>query len=374
MTFSRATSILLLLLVCKGHAKYDKKADLLIKRRMGSDDAPCTNQRQEYLEHLHSNIDPEVLNLVHDLKLHKLPQYYRLLVNTVESDDEYFGTFGEDTTDIIEANHILEAFWGAADDNGGSAIVTNNIQLVGLHGADMKDRNILISTLELLYDLTNSDTVEKLYDLTGTRFNALSDLADFIQTLIVEKIPHEYDNPIFTFTAYAAPRFEDDDGTVYAAQIGIGDGIIEYFQFKNLGYHGPDVALGHEWGHQMQYAAEIEKDIDDLPTNLDTRRYELMADAFGGYFLAHRNGGNIQGWRILDLSKAAIVIGDCDVENKKHHGTPPQRECAMTWGINRALSNGKKILHPDELQVMFDNDLPAIIDLEKSVCKLSDTQ
>mmetsp|Transcript_25136 Transcript_25136/g.46619 ORF Transcript_25136/g.46619 Transcript_25136/m.46619 type:complete len:482 (-) Transcript_25136:116-1561(-) len=323
----------------------------VLNNTVGDVDA-CKDPFEEFFTIMVQNIDPAVLKSVTEFGIDQIPLYYSLLVNNNDS-GEYFGTFAEETTEILLANDALEIFWGSADDDGGSALITNNFLLLGMHGADMKDRDKLIPTLELMYDLTDDNIT--YYDLAG-----------MIEAFVVDNFPHEYDNPIFTFNAYAYSPGDGGD-----EKIVIGDGIMEYMQFKNLGYDGPEVILSHEFGHQMQFEAGIDY-LGTLPAPLETRRFELMADAFSGYFLAHRQGGNIgDGNRVLGLSEAISAVGDCDAENDGHHGTPRQRKCALTWGVNMAAESGEEVLHPDELQLLFDEDLDRIINLENSVCQLS---
>lgn len=332
------------------HTAWSQHLNNVISRSTNNN-ALCEDPIEKYIISLVSNIDPEILQLVQGLGIDQIPLYYSLLVNHDEH-DEYFGTFGEETIELILANHALENFWDTADDDGGQHLITNNIMLLGMHGTDMKDTAKLVPTLEQMYDLTDSDY-------------SYSSLADEIQTLIVDAIPHEFDNPIFTFNAYAS---SDEIG---GERIVMGDGIIEYLQYKNLGSDGPEVVLAHEWGHEMQYEAGIDI-LGTLPEPQESRRYELMADSFSGYFLAHRDGGNMQDYRVLELSMAAFAVGDCNVDSDGHHGTPLQRKCALIWGVNQAASaTGTGVLHPDELQALFDKDLAAIVGLDGDVCKLS---
>lgn len=339
------------------HTQWGQRASRALNDAGGDAPSACSDPASDFMAPLVTNVDPEIFDLVYEWAIAEIPLYYKLFVDHQE-DDEYFGPLGKETGDITLANSALNSFWGSSDDDGGSNLVTDNILLLGMHGADMEDRDKLIPTLEIMFDLIDPEFT-------------YSDLADTIQ-YIVELFPKGYQNPIFTFNAIASSDSDEFGGD----RIVMGDGVIEYLRSQNLGEYGPEVALSHEYGHQMQF--EIIENVTEngalleSPSASETRRFELFADALSGYFLAHRNGGNIQDNGVLELSKAAFAVGDCSIDSDEHHGTPSQRDCALTWGINQAAaSTAGDILHPDELQALFDEDLQDIISLDDSVCRNS---
>eukprot|EP00568_Trieres_chinensis_P011837 CAMPEP_0183291276 /NCGR_PEP_ID=MMETSP0160_2-20130417/749_1 /TAXON_ID=2839 ORGANISM="Odontella Sinensis, Strain Grunow 1884" /NCGR_SAMPLE_ID=MMETSP0160_2 /ASSEMBLY_ACC=CAM_ASM_000250 /LENGTH=431 /DNA_ID=CAMNT_0025452061 /DNA_START=98 /DNA_END=1393 /DNA_ORIENTATION=+ len=315
-----------------------------------SDAASCFNPIEEFLGQLLGGMSDDDLNLISAYGIDQIPMVYSLFVDWHDH-DEYFGTFGEETQEILSAQDALEEFWSkpTAFDGG---FRTDNILLVGMHGADMKDLGKLIPTLEVMYDLN------------GTNYTH-TELATEIQA-IIQTMPYEYDNPIFTFNAFAYPAGEEGDKIV------MGDGIIEYLHYRNAGMEGPEFILGHEFGHHMQFEIDLPP-LGGLPESLETRRYELMADALSAYFLAHEAGAHMRDHRILELQHAAFSVGDCNGMDPGHHGTPRQRGCAVAWGIGRAANatGADDVMHPADFGALFDQNLDKIMGLDESVCSHS---
>jgi len=94
-----------------------------------------------------------------------------------------------------------------------------------------------------------------------------------------------------------------------------------------------------------------------------TRRTELMADAFGAYYLAHAKGATFQAKRIVDTFEIVREIGDCAFDSPGHHGTPNQREAAAMWGAELAASAQKQghINSATLMLTLFEAELPDLI-------------
>ena len=105
-----------------------------------------------------------------------------------------------------------------------------------------------------------------------------------------------------------------------------------------LGDVGPRVIMGHEFGHHIQYEQNLFVTNPPLPGPEATRRTELMADSFAGYFGAHKKGLALNAKRVVDAIMAFYVVGDCSFTSTGHHGTPNQRERAATWGTEMAMA------------------------------------
>jgi predicted metalloprotease len=91
-------------------------------------------------------------------------------------------------------------------------------------------------------------------------------------------------------------------------------------------------SLAHEWGHHIQHllgVVDAKGTIDSLSPDtqpLTSREVELQADCYAGLFSRYARD---TGWLSdHDLAEAMAVrerVGDFEVSNPGHHGTPEQR-------------------------------------------------
>ncbi len=116
----------------------------------------------------------------------------------------------------------------------------------------------------------------------------------------------------------------------------MGDGAIAALRGTGQGENGPDWLHAHEFAHHVQ--AEIPAFGGPRPSPEESRRIELMADAFGAYYSAHARGASFQTKRIVDVVESAFGAGDCRFDDPIHHGTPNQRGAAAAWGAGIADS------------------------------------
>jgi predicted metalloprotease len=75
----------------------------------------------------------------------------------------------------------------------------------------------------------------------------------------------------------------------------IGDGVLRFLDESGLlSAGGLDFVHAHEFGHHVQFRLDHAYPDDRGYDNDDddNRREELMADAIGGYYLAHDEGGD----------------------------------------------------------------------------------
>ncbi len=132
--------------------------------------------------------------------------------------------------------------------------------------------------------------------------------------------------------AYATPRarLANADGTVL-----MGIGLLA--QLRNKGV-SPEVAVAgvcaHEFGHIVQYKYGLVDKVD--AGQRTTKRSELQADYFAGYFA---------GLRELEKSSfpASVVVltmhsfGDVLFGDPSHHGTPQERAAAVNRGFEASF-------------------------------------
>ncbi len=267
------------------------------------------------------------------------PTYDALLFEN-SSEGQYFGKDGEHTQTLIKTFKDLKRF---------SDISSDDMVMVAMHGNMLLDREKVIRIDKILY---NDDQASAEYwaDLT------LALLANVPQY-------RNGDHPIFTFNAFAQTSF-NFDGNVIPRKIVMGDGIMEAYTGLGFDDVAPQAILAHEFGHQMQF----ELGVFDIPFSGDpaenTRRTELMADAYSAYYLSHARGAAMQWKRVRQFLAVFFNIGDCGFSSPGHHGTPIQRMAAADWGYKLADAAKKqgKILTSQEFVTLFDAQLPSLVD------------
>ncbi|GGJ60373.1 hypothetical protein [Streptomyces brasiliensis] len=267
-----------------------------------------------------------------------LPTYDALIFGK-ESSSNTFGAQGEYTQQLNSEMKNLRRFWD---------IDSAGIELVPMHGADVfSDRDRMSRTLAVLYGGTPEDNL------------GLADL--FIELVDSEPSLKGGANPIFTFNAFAYSEKGDPQPLGISDRIIMGDGILQGMTAVNLGDVAPRGILGHEFSHHVQY----QKNLFDSPLTGPeaTRRTELMADAFGTYYLTHSRGEALNAARVLKSEKSFYEVGDCSFSSSGHHGTPNQRLNSSTWaaGVANEEPNQGHILPALTLDQMFEAKLPDLV-------------
>ncbi|MGW2847087.1 hypothetical protein [Streptomyces sp. NPDC001274] len=264
---------------------------------------------------------------------------YDALIYGKESPSNTFGVNGEYTRQLNSEMKNLKRFWD---------IDSARIELIPMHGADVfasPDR--LSRTLSVLYGGTpqeNLDLADMLIELVGS-----------------EPILRGGANPIFTFNAFAYSEKDDPQPLGVTDRIIMGDGILQGMTKVNLGDIAPRGILGHEFGHHVQYQKNLFE--SDLTGPEATRRTELMADAFGTYYLTHSRGESLNAARVLKAEKSFYQVGDCSFTSSGHHGTPTQRYNTSRWGAdiaNQAPNQGH-ILPALTFDKLFEAKLPDLV-------------
>jgi len=282
--------------------------------------------------------------------------------------EEYFGISGEYTDRLLARHEETSQFWQQVDATSGKVLdrkaAQNKVILLGMHGNEFATRANLIDTLSFLYP--------------GRLRKDIKAEAKSIQALI-EQIPDAYDNPVLSLNALAVTA-DWVSGRDAPDALLIGDGLLEFLHDGGLGDDGPDFIHSHEWGHHLQFDYH-DASIDALLFNNEmskgeaTRRGEMMADAFGAYFLTHPNGGNLDEDKVRLLNDIAFSIGDCKVEKDAHHGTPLQRECAAVFGSKLALGlvggESSNLIHPESFREFFDSALSDMLHLDGDMCSFA---
>ncbi|MFI6059595.1 hypothetical protein [Streptomyces sp. NPDC051286] len=267
-----------------------------------------------------------------------LPTYDALIFGT-ESESNKFGANGEYTQKLTSEMKNLKRFWD---------INSADIQLIPLHGADVfSSPQRVARTLSVLY----GGTPESQLDLAEM----------FIELVNMEPILKGGANPIFSFNAFAYSEKRDPEPTGVSDRIIMGDGILQGMSAVGLGDVAPRAIEAHEFGHHVQYANDLF--VSDLPAPEATRRTELMADAFGTYYLTHARGEALNTKRLLGSEQSFYEVGDCGFDNPGHHGTPNQRLAASSWAASVAndASNQGHILPSLKFAGQFEAKLSDLV-------------
>ncbi|MFE9311865.1 hypothetical protein ACIQCF_30735 [Streptomyces sp. NPDC088353] len=264
---------------------------------------------------------------------------YDALIFGSESKANTFGVNGEYTQKLTAEMKNLKRFWD---------IDSAGIELIPMHGADVfSSPDRLARTLAVLYGGTPEDNL---------------DLAElFIELVDSEPVLQGGANPIFTFNAFAYSEVDDPDPLGVSDRIIMGDGIMQGMTEVGLGDVAPRAIVGHEFGHHVQYQNNLFE--SDLAGPEATRRTELMADAFGTYYLTHARGEALNATRLLKSEKSFYQVGDCSFTSSGHHGTPNQRLASSSWaaGVANDAPNQGHILPSLKLDGLFEAKLPDLV-------------
>ncbi|MFE9206348.1 hypothetical protein [Micromonospora sp. NPDC007230] len=171
------------------------------------------------------------------------------------------------------------------------------------------------------------------------------------------------DSPLFTLNAFAFSAVDETEPPFanLPDKMVFGEGMFTALEVLGISDAGPRAVLGHEMAHHVQYEAGL---FDSPLTGPEaTRRTELMADAFGTYFVTHARGLALNTRRVLEAERAFYEVGDCSFTSGGHHGTPNQRLRASTWGADLASAAQKQghILPTLTIDLKFEEQLPVFV-------------
>ncbi|GGN02847.1 hypothetical protein GCM10009721_32580 [Terrabacter tumescens] len=291
-----------------------------------------------FVDGIIADIDPSSLFVLSMLGGFDFPTYDALLFGS--QGDALHALTKSSRNELTSSFRAAQKFW----DTDGS-----DIQLMAMHGDVMRDPARLTRLIAVLYGVPDSDAAE----LAG---------------LVVDVVTSDPgldggDNPIFTLNAFAFSGAGDPDPIISSLpdKLVFGDGILEALDAIGVGDVGPRAVLGHEYGHHVQY----DKDLFASPLTGPeaTRRTELMADAFGTYFVTHKRGLALNTKRVLEAEQSFYQVGDCSFTSAGHHGTPNQRLRASTWGASVAADAQKQgqVLPSLTLDSRFESVLPQFV-------------
>jgi hypothetical protein len=298
---------------------------------------PCgPTALDEYLEQELADWTAEDFDFAFGFLLLDLPFYYAWFFEN-NARTQAFGVNGEYTQVITKTFKDLKRFWN---------IETSNMIVSATHGRMLTDAGKISSTLKILFDFDQATA-----DFYG----------ELVSGVVKENPPYRAGNhPLFTFNAVALPTTDIPTIGIVPNKILMGDGIMEAYTAMGYGDVAPQAILAHEFGHQIQFQKDL---FEDVSSPEETRRTELMADAFSAYYLSHARGASMQWKRVQQFLQVFFTIGDCAFDDVGHHGTPLQRMAAAEWGYNLANEAQKQghILTAEVFAALFDAHLSEIV-------------
>jgi predicted metalloprotease len=129
------------------------------------------------------------------------------------------------------------------------------------------------------------------------------------------------------------------DDTIYVAQQFAADlyhGLVRGLPGESAGYgravgdFAVAYVLAHEYAHNLQH----ELGVFDNTVTTSAKPFELQADCLAGTW-AHSvyEQGLLEPGDLEEATNAALAVGDFDVGNAQHHGTPEERRDALLAGF-----------------------------------------
>lgn len=223
--------------------------------------------------------------------------------------NQTYGDEGQYTSVVTAELGHLQDFW---------VIDRPNTNARGWHGDVVFDYDDMVQVAEVLGDSSSQ---------------AQSDAEAIVEA--ANEVPGlTGDDPLLTFNSVS----DSETGT-----IAMGDGITEVY--TQNGFDGTDVEqfiMGHEFGHQVQFATDYNPD--------PSYGLETGADAASAYFVAHAQGLQFDADQIDEAARAAYDIGDC----QHSHGTPEQRQASTEWGADQGASDPGQVLTGQEFIDAWD--------------------
>ncbi|MFE2733982.1 hypothetical protein [Streptomyces sp. NPDC059349] len=289
-----------------------------------------------YASNLLKGVDPLILTVFNIMGVWDIAAFDAMLRDGDPRSDS-FGVHGEYTNELTHEGRDLKKFWD---------IDSDGIRITPMH------------SFEVLNSPERMAHVFQTWVPIGTEEGKLPEARWIIE--LIHSVPAFQDgaNPIFTFNALAYSEKSDPHPAGISDHIVVGDGILQGMETVGLGDTAPRAILAHEFSHHVQYQDNL-FDNTTLTGPEATRRTELMADAFGTYFLTHSRGEALNAKRLLDSEKSYYAVGDCRFKSSGHHGTPNQRLAASTWGASVAddAADQGHILPSMQLDELFEAKL-----------------
>jgi predicted metalloprotease len=129
------------------------------------------------------------------------------------------------------------------------------------------------------------------------------------------------------------------DDTIYVAQQFAADlynGLARGLPGESAGYGRAvgDFAVAYVLAHEYAHNLQQELGVFDNAVTTSAKPFELQADCLAGTW-AHSvyEQGLLEPGDLEEATNAALAVGDFDVGNAQHHGTPEERRDALLGGF-----------------------------------------
>jgi predicted metalloprotease len=129
------------------------------------------------------------------------------------------------------------------------------------------------------------------------------------------------------------------DDTIYVAQRFAADlyeGVVRGLPGESAGFGRAtgDFAVAYVLAHEYAHNLQQELGVFDNSVTASAKPFELQADCLAGSW-AHSvyEQGHLQPGDLEEATNAALAVGDFDVGNAQHHGTPAERRDALLAGF-----------------------------------------
>jgi len=130
------------------------------------------------------------------------------------------------------------------------------------------------------------------------------------------------------------------DDTIYIGQQFAADlfrGVAQGLPGESAGYGraAGDFAVAYVVAHEYAHNLQQELGVFDNRVSPTARPFELQADCLSGtWAFSVFEEGLLEPGDIEEAANTALAIGDFDVGNEQHHGTPQERRDALLAGFD----------------------------------------
>ena len=130
------------------------------------------------------------------------------------------------------------------------------------------------------------------------------------------------------------------DDTIYVGQQFAADlyaGVLDGLPGERPGRAraAGDFAVAYVVAHEYAHNLQQELGVFDNSVSPTARPFELQADCMSGVWAYSVFAkGDLEDGDIQEATNAALAVGDFDVGNEQHHGTPEERREALLAGFN----------------------------------------
>jgi predicted metalloprotease len=194
--------------------------------------------------------------------------------------------------------------------------------------------------------LSRPDTIE------GFLTAVLKDIDEFwTKTFATNGLPeprvfYNWPAPGSTILTACGERADDNaafycpaDDTIYVAQrfaAAVYAGTIRGFPGESAGGRAAgDFAVAYVVAHEYAHNLQMELGIFNSVQSQTAKPFELQADCLAGVWAYSSYAeGEITDEDIREATSAVLAVGDFDVSNAQHHGTPQERVAAFTTGLD----------------------------------------